>query len=248
MSEHDIAKHTKEIYRAWTAPNRKWKHKLLDVLVEIFIIVFAITLSLLVERWREQLRDKKIEKQFLLGLKKDLQNDLVQLTGDSTTYVRVANGYEYFRSVVDNKQPLSQDSTRKYADVMTSSADFIPNDSRFEALKSSAELGVIEDDSLLNIILDLYQNRIRALQMGTSIFTRFQLEQMTPFLQENARINSDGVILNTEELLKTPKLQNYLLFKNSIPGILNRYHAVMGQSREIIDMINRQYQSANVEM
>jgi hypothetical protein len=62
-SEHDIAKHTKEIYKAWSTPGISWKHKFFDILIEIAIIVFTIALSLFVERWREHLHDKKIEEQ-----------------------------------------------------------------------------------------------------------------------------------------------------------------------------------------
>ena len=53
MPEHEIAKHTKAIYSEWRNPAHGWKHKLSEILIEILIIVFAITLSLVVERWRE---------------------------------------------------------------------------------------------------------------------------------------------------------------------------------------------------
>jgi hypothetical protein len=67
-SEHYIAKHTKEIYKAWSTPGISWKHKFFDILIEIAIIVFTIVLSCFVERWREHLRNKKIEKQSTVNI------------------------------------------------------------------------------------------------------------------------------------------------------------------------------------
>src|SRR3954451_18063833 len=92
MSEHEISKHTKAIYKEWKNPHHSWKHKLGDILTEVLIIVFAITLSLIVERWREHAHEQTIEKQFLLGLKKDLQADLAQEAGDSATYIYLKKG------------------------------------------------------------------------------------------------------------------------------------------------------------
>lgn len=240
MSEHEIAKHTKEIYKTWTAPNKNWKHKLFDILIEVAIIVFAITLSLFVERWREHLRDKKIEKQFLIGLKTDLENDLIQLKNDSSSYADIMKGWSYFRRKGINNEPLEKDSAAIYANTLFMTSDFIPNDSRFEALKSSGELGTIEDDSLQNKILDLYQNRIKSMQVATALFTKFHNEQLVPFLDENVRLLKDGSN-NINDILQQPRMQNYLLLGNSSIEIRARYHSVIEQSMQIIGMIKKQY-------
>lgn len=64
MSEHEISKYTKAIYKEWKNPHHSWKHKLGEILTEIFIIVFAITLSLIVERWREHAHEKLLRNSF----------------------------------------------------------------------------------------------------------------------------------------------------------------------------------------
>ena len=164
MSEHEISKHTKAIYKEWKNPHHSWKHKLGEILTEIFIIVFAITLSLLVERWREHVHEQTIEKQFLLGLKKDLQTDLAQETEDSASYAALKKGWTYFQSIGMGSGVYNEDTIRTYEWTLLNNTTFLPNNSRFEALKSSGEIGVIENDSLQNLILDLYQNRIPALR------------------------------------------------------------------------------------
>jgi hypothetical protein len=46
MAEDEIAKHTKKIYKTWRAKELNFWHKLKEIMVEIFIIVFAVTVSI----------------------------------------------------------------------------------------------------------------------------------------------------------------------------------------------------------
>ena len=183
MPEHDVVKHTKEIIKTLKEPRLSWKHRLVDIMVEIAIIVFAITLSLLLERWRENSHERNLEKKFLTGLRIDLQNDIEQLRSDSSAYNTVQNGWRYLRNAGINNIVLAQDSLRLYASTLFSTIGFIPNDSRFQALKSSSEFNVIEDDSLQNMILDLYQNSIPTLKGSTDYITNIKSEHLVPFIK-----------------------------------------------------------------
>lgn len=240
MPEHEIAKHTKAIFSSMNDARKSWKQKLGEIIIEILIIVFAITLSLLVERWRENLHNRDIEKQFLTGLKLDLQNDIIQQEGDSTAFVLLEKGWTYLRAIGLNNKVPDKDSVAVYRATLNNTTNFIPNNSRFEALKSSGQLGVIENDTLQQLILDLYQNRIKVLQTSTGDFTDFQQEQLFPFLRRHVFFKSDGST-NFREVLGIPEMQNNLIMAGAVPQILTRYHAVMQQSRRIIDLITLQY-------
>lgn len=242
MSEHDVAKHTKAIYETIKQPGKSWKHKLGDILIEIAIIVFAITLSLLLERWRENVHDRNAEKKFLLGLRSDLQNDIYQLQADSAAYHDMAAGWHYLRIAGVNKLILNKDSVIKYGYTLNNTTEFIPNDSRFQALKSSGQLNVIESDSLQNLILDLYQNRIASLKLTTSYITEFKMQQMQPFLAKNIRFGNGDTTTNLQEVIEMPEMQNYLLIGGFGFEAMRRYHDIIAESRNIIDMINKQYQ------
>ncbi len=240
MPEHEIAKHTKAIYKAWNAEHKSWKERLVEILIEIGIIVFAITLSLLLERWREDAHERKIEKKFLIGLKEDLRNDIIQLRDDDSAYYAVSNGWNYMRTSGMNNIEMNKDSTFKYMWTLANNSGFIPNNTRFEALKSSGELDVIEDDSLKSLILDLYQNRIKVLLTSTDVFTKFKSEQLLPYLSKNIRIQSNGET-NISKLIRDPEMQNYLLIGGSAQEIIERYNDVINQSARIIGMIDKQY-------
>lgn len=239
MSEHEISKHTKAIYKEWRNPHHSWKHKLGEILTEILIIVFAITLSLVVERWREHANEQTIEKQFLLGLKKDLQTDLAQEAEDSAAYAALRKGWTYFQHLGIDGEIYHEDTIKAYIGTLLNNTTFLPNNSRFEALKSSGEIGVIENDSLQNLILDLYQNKIPALRLSSDIFSNFKTQQFIPHILQHMRPNSNSSQIIT--LFKQPVMQNYLNYSSTADQVLLLYHALMQQSRNIIQMINEEY-------
>ena len=79
MAEDEIIKkHTKAVYEAWKDPAKDWRHKVKEVFLEIIIIVFAVTVSIWLHNWSEDIKDRKAEKVFLTGLKGDIQADLVE--------------------------------------------------------------------------------------------------------------------------------------------------------------------------
>src|ERR1700744_6222005 len=92
MAEHEIIKHTREIVKVVKKPG-DIKHKIGDILLEIAIIVFAITLSLFVERYREHQQEQTLEHNFLSNLSVDLKEDVKQLAGDMDTYRRMDAGF-----------------------------------------------------------------------------------------------------------------------------------------------------------
>jgi len=243
MPEHDFAKHSKAIVNTIKEPGKSWKHKFGDILIDIAIIVFGITLSLMVERWRENVHERAIEKKFLLGLRIDLRNDILQLKSDSASYNDLYKGWHYLRNAGINKIALNSDSLKKYKTTLTNTTEFIPNDSRFEALKSSGQLNVIENDSLQNLILDLYQNRIASLKLTTSYITAFKTQQLLPFLSKNMRYNDADSTDNLQDVIEMPEMQNYLLPGGFGNEAMERYHIIIVQSGKIIEMIDKQYKN-----
>jgi len=196
----------------------------------------------MVERWRENAHERAIEKKFLLGLRVDLRNDIQQLKSDSASYYYLYKGWHYLRNAGINKIALNSDSLKKYEGTLTNTTEFIPNNSRFEALKSSGQFNVIENDSLQNLILDLYQNRIASLKLTTSYITAFKTQQLLPFLSKNMRYNNSDSTSNLQEVIEMPEMQNYLLSGGFGNEAMDRYHFIIVQSSKIIEIIDKQYQ------
>jgi hypothetical protein len=239
MAEQEISKHTKKILKVSTDPTKTWKEKLIEIIIEIFIIVFAVTLSLYLHERAQKNEDHNLQNEFLLGLKEDLQSDVKELSGDSISYIKTLNGFRYFkRLAADQNTPA--DSIPYYWNMLFSTADLQPNDSRFQGMKSAGKLYVIRNKKLLNDILDLYQEKIPILLKATNVFSDFKINRLTPFLQNNlSSFNKNDN--NLVPLLKqSAQLRNYLSNDDFILDILSRYHSVLEQSRLLIDEIDKE--------
>jgi hypothetical protein len=228
MPEHEISKQAKAVYTVWTNPHMKWKEKVIEITIEVAIIVFAITLSLMVE------------KDFLIDLKTDLGSDLLQEADDSASYALMRTGWNYFYKCGINGKIADKDSLDKYGFKLFNTTIFISNNSRFEGMKSSGQLNVIENKKLLNLILDLYQYKIAGLNLTNDVITFTKQHSLIPFVQEKLIQKKDGSN-NLAQLFFLPQMQNYLAAGSAAIEAVERYHEVMEQSRKIIAMINEQF-------
>jgi hypothetical protein len=238
MAEQEIIKHTKKVLKVATDPKKNWKEKLGEIVLEIFIIVFAITLSLYLHERAQKNEDHHLQNEFLLGLREDLENDIKELSGDSLSYIKTLNGFRYFKRLAVDQ--ATSDSVPFYWNTLYNTADLQPNNSRFEGMKSAGKLYVITDKKLLNDILDLYQEKIPMLLRATNMFSEFKVNRLTTFLEINLT-SSDEKNNNLKTLLKeSPQLRNYLSYDAFIIDILERYHIVLEQSRRLIGEISKE--------
>ena len=83
MAEQEVIKHVKEVVAISKDKTKKWQTKVLEILLEIGIIVFAVTLSIWLHNWSDSNKDREEEREFLTGLKGDLQADMVEMRSDS---------------------------------------------------------------------------------------------------------------------------------------------------------------------
>ncbi|MBC5774309.1 hypothetical protein H8S95_09575 [Pontibacter sp. KCTC 32443] len=235
MAELEVVKHTKAVYNIMKNPQTGWKHKLKETLIEIGIIVFAITLSLWLHNWSEHNHVKQEEREFLIGLQIDMQKDLTELGGDVKTYRNVKKGFDYFYNVAYGS-PLQQDSLKQYKWVMYNTTHFNSNNSRYEGLKASGKLGIIENKKLLNNILELYQEDIPWLNLLNADMNDYKREKLEPaintFLIQDK--NNNG---NWEHVLREPQIQNNLRHSASLNEIMAKYDSVIEKYNKTLVLI-----------
>lgn len=239
MAEDEIRKHTKAAYKAWNDPHKSFKHKVKEVALEIVIIVFAVTLSIWLHNWSEGLKDKHEEKQFLLGLKEDLQKDTIEMASDRKSYVDVLTAFRYFRRVGVG-EPLNADSLAAYNWTFFNTTQLIPNISRFEGLKGSGKLNIIENRDLLDHILDLYQEDIPYLQFLNQSFSDYKNRSIMPFISAHATLNAKDSVINMTEMLHQPEMRMLLARADGVAGNVQQYTKCIADSRKIIELIDEE--------
>jgi len=151
MAEDEVIKHTKKIYKTWMSRDIPFWHKISEFLIEILIIVFAVTISIWFHNLSEHRHEQADVKDFLEGLKSDLTSDIKEMKSDKESYLLQKTLFNYLGHL-GIKEPVSPDTLRKYRNWLLNTTGLNPNDGRFEGFKSSGKIGTIENKVLQNDI------------------------------------------------------------------------------------------------
>lgn len=157
--QDEIIKHSKKIHSAMSNKEHSFKEKVKEVLTEILIIVFAVSLSIWLHSWSEERHQHKDAQTFLTGLKEDLQNDISNLEDSRKTL----NNTQQQISFVLHITPQKIDSIKANNKQINSGTNFINtlvNNGRYEGFKSSGKINTIENQEIRNKILKYYQQTI----------------------------------------------------------------------------------------
>ncbi len=214
MAEHAHEQHT-------------WRGRVGETLLEIAIIVFAITLSLWLHSWQEHRHDRAREHQFLVGLQQDLTEDLREIKQDSASYVEQARGLRYFKNL--SASSLQADSVNSYNWTLTNATSFQPNSSRFDGLKLSGALGIVEEEELLNKILSYYERTTPNLKDNATAFSDTKRQAIGPYLDQHLQPDHRNLVAVMQQL----PMQNYLAHGAGIQDILALYHDTGQKAREL---------------
>jgi len=237
MAEQEVIKHTKNIFTIWGSSKGFW-HKVGEFLLEIFIIVFAITLSIYFHD-RSELRHQRHEtKEFLLGLKEDLQTDIIEMNGDRKSFEQAGKAFKYITGRKMN-EPLSPDSINKYQKYIFNTSGLNPNSGRFEGFKSSGRIGTIENKELQNNIMDLYQEDIPILISSTSFYTSKKIK-LFDYIAANKKRMTDSTD-NQIAVLASDQSFNICVNLSYVREIIERYEICINKMKDIIQEIDKDY-------
>jgi hypothetical protein len=239
MSEDEIIKHTKAVYETWNDRQKKWKHKLKEILVEILIIVFAVTISIWFHNWSEGWKDRRQEKEFLRGLKSDLTADLHEMKGDSLAYQSVLRGASYIQRVGAG-EALNYDSLKKYYWILFATVHKQSRTSRFEALKGSGKLDIVENKILLGNIIGLYQETYPIIASGNNDFSDYIENRIGPLIDTHAKLDTGNNIINWLDIFRTTEFRMGLYRINVINQNIQAYNTGIDQCKEIISQIDEE--------
>ena len=237
MAEQEVIKHTKKIFGVWKT-NNPTLHKIGDFLLEIIIIVFAITLSIYLHDRSLLKHQRHKTKDFLLGLKEDLKTDIEEMNQDKNSFTLSGKVFEYITSRKLN-EALNADTIRKYSGWLFNTTGLVPNSGRFEGFKSSGKMGTIENKELQNNIMDLYQEDIPSLINSTNFYTS-KKEILFGYIHMNRKRLTDTTS-NLVAVLSTDPAYNICLSLRFVQEILDRYDTCINKMNVIIRDINQQY-------
>jgi hypothetical protein len=234
--EQELRKHLHNILTE--ANNKKkspWK-KIGGIFMEMIIIIFAVSFAVWMERQREHSHEQKEAKEFLLGLKTDLESDLGEMKGDTTYgYNQQERSLKYFARA----KKLQPDSVKLNQDVLLSETHLLINNGRYEGFKASGKMNTIENTELRNNILDLYQEKLIGLTNITAkhLYIKREMNQRIMALRKNTGTKMDNLIA----VMANNEIRNYCISLSDTREIMRYYRMSIMLSKKIIELINRKY-------
>lgn len=237
MAELEAIKHIKKIEEIATNKENSTLKKIKEIALEIFIIVFAVSLSIWLHGWSEKRHEQEEVKRFLIGLKYDIQEDTKLTKGIIKKYQNFGKLYSSLHNL-DKQKPYNQDSLKKQLSLLNQNIYLRPNIYRFNGFVSSGKIGNIENDSLSLNILRFYQETLSEVNTSESFWLSNQ-KKLRNYLEEN--LNDPESIEDNWRVLTAPKGKQ--LTKSLIPvnQLYERYNNVIKSGEIIIKQINEEY-------
>jgi hypothetical protein len=222
----------------WSNPTVSLLKKVKKITFEMSVIIGSILLAQYIERLREQRHDEREAKEFLLGLKEDISEDIVEINDVVESFGEYKALYSFLGNYNPAKVP-NKDSINDIIMLMRSNAFLRPNTSRFEGFKTSGKLDQIENKEILNDILAFYQDAIPKLQSSTTGWVNYH-SKLNDYMLDNLVEYPNGRS-NFEQIIVAPKAKN--LCKRLVPWgqLFERHNHVKDKGNLIIVKIAKEY-------
>jgi len=238
MSEHPLIKHTLKSAKIMQASDKSALKKTKEILIEVMVIFLAVSITLLVDRWRENQADRHLEKEVLEELTNNIDAKLIELKQDSSGFSLMRQKLGYLLNTGRRKLPLNVESCRIYLEHALNNYYFLnPNNAIFESIKYSGKIGVIRDNQLRADITSLYQENFPGLQILFEEFYFRALNNLKNFVTKNRIVQ--GSQDNLVELLMTkPELGNLLEeLENAYTKLVNWYHDIIRKTSDLLEKL-----------
>lgn len=209
MSEEKIIKHAENVLHVLKDKKKSWKNKALQFAEEIIVIIFAVSVTLMFHNWNDSVHERKIAREFLIGIKSDLENGADRAERTKNFFQPTIAYYDtVWHELATHKIDAAYiDSNSGY---LINTIQYSFDEGRFEGFKSSGYLRLIENQVLLKHLMSLYTVSIPfQVESDRNIFeTRAQ--EYTAYFGPKGVINfsdSTGYSIHASKLVNDPYFQ-----------------------------------------
>jgi hypothetical protein len=191
MSEEKIIKHTGDAARALLKKGVDWRKKIQEFFFEIFIIVIAVSITLWFHNWNDHLHEKRLAREFLTGIREDLKVTADRLEVEVKDFQHTLDYYDTIWA-----QMKANRVNKKFMDSasgnLTNMVGFAFDNSRFESFKSSGNLRLIENDSLLQDLTRMYTVTLPDRQTSDRMIFEERRTQYITYIGTKTPITDEG--------------------------------------------------------
>ena len=177
--QEEISKHTRKIYKVARNKQNSALEKIKEITIEIFIIVFAVTLSIWLHSCSERRHEKQEVHKFLIELRENLSADIKLLEENKSAAILLNKDYEFVLALKESD--VNNGDIYNHLNFLLLNTNF--NVGTYEGFKSSGKIATIEKDQLKYNILNYYQQFIPNLNSTVNFINTEQLKMQDIDLQ-----------------------------------------------------------------
>lgn len=158
-----------------------WSH----AIIELVLITVGLFMAIQIENWRENVKEKKLERKLLSEIKVSLEHDLAFLKDIIIPRASevIATSHELLKNI--NEGYNHDDIFNKDIVQLTYGLEFEPRTSAFENLKST-NINLISNDDLRLKLVELYdfdyQRTFRIIDVAINFYRK---NRILPYMEEN---------------------------------------------------------------
>lgn len=217
--EHEIIGHTNKALKVLKDHEKSIWEKIKEIGIEILIIVFAVTFAAFIERTRETSKEKGEAKEFLIGVKGDLKDEVTELQSSKNAMDSLRKSYTY---LVTLKQAAIDSiiQTNKPGNFNIPKFGTSVTNGRYDGFKASGRIQTIENDSVRNQLLKLYEEDMPDVGFTERVFNANQI-RLEDYLITSADDMADGMS-GVMKTLTTQKCKMIVTFSLSYADAVSR--------------------------
>ena len=167
------------------------KKQVFKYLIEVTIIVIGVLIAFYLTNWGEKIKERKTEKDIISQIYFELSDNLVDLKNDIEIHKVALRSQQKIQQFIDT-DTLKADSLMMDFYWATKEDYIFPNTSAFENLKN-AGMGIIQVDSLRDLITLVYSNYFPRISKGNNINPDIN-EYLIPYFKKHFKVNRNPQI------------------------------------------------------
>ncbi|MBF4466805.1 hypothetical protein [Flavobacterium sp. LC2016-12] len=223
--QEEITEHSKKIYKTVKNTEHTFGEKVKEIIVEICIIVFAVTISIWFHSMSEKSHQREEAKEFLTDLNQDLSQDILLMETYSTRLKSFNKNLEIVNQYKSNYEELKKikiNPLPPFINRETSTGDY-------DGFKSSGKIGYIENKKLKSSILKYYQQNMLRLANAEKFFGNLSVET-------SLRVTDKGM----ESVIDDSNITRLNILGGMSTEIVQVYDQQIKAAKEIIKEIEKE--------
>jgi hypothetical protein len=239
MAEQEVVKHTRKILDHLVNNEHSLGHKATELIIEIAIIVFAVSISIWLHGIGENWHEQQQVQSFLSGLKNDVRTD-TELMNKKMEEAQVAVGQYAYLASLDPAAPIDNEKfDAAFEAINTPIFAFMPHKGRYEGFKSSGKLTNIENEKLLEQITELVEFNLAGIRQEETYWETVSHANLKAFVDAATYGASRE---DRYRLITSPKGKHLCAAMAASP--LADYRATLALMQKIIQGIDSAYPTA----